>query len=275
MDTLHPLFAIFMKTFLALPTVAPLCAILILSIHANVHARGFGGGEHLGGGERLGEGELRRPSEGEELREKEDFSGADREERTSDVDFNYDGSGKTDISATGPDGRTSDVDVSRNTDGQTQINATGPDGKSASAEINHDGDGITTVEGTGPDGKSYDAVHVGPEGYRSGYVWRDGTYVQVNVEPFVPYAIPFGTFAGWSIVTQPAFVQYPVYATYPVETAVEVTLMQLGFYEGAIDGLLSSVSDAISTYQQDKGLEVTGTITPGLLESLGIQCTEP
>jgi peptidoglycan hydrolase-like protein with peptidoglycan-binding domain len=72
-------------------------------------------------------------------------------------------------------------------------------------------------------------------------------------------------------VTQPVYLDYPVYPTYPVETAVQVALQQIGLYSGPIDGRVSSCRGAIETYQQQNALTVTGTINPELLKALGIQ----
>jgi len=122
-------------------------------------------------------------------------------------------------------------------------------------------------------GRNYDAAVVGPDGFRAGYVWQDGNYVAVACEPGIAYAAPYGAFAGWSVVTQPAYVNYPVYPTYPVETAVQVALQNLGLYPGPIDGLASSCTAAIEQYQTQSSLDVTGAISPGLLTALGIQAT--
>lgn len=141
----------------------------------------------------------------------------------------------------------------------------------------------TTVTRTGPDtanlnvrtvnGRDYDATVVGPDGFRAGYIWKDGNYVAVDCTPLIPYVAPFGAFAGWSVITQPAYVEYPVYATYPVETAVEIALQNLGLYNGPIDGLAASCAAAVEQFQSQNGLPVTGAISPDLLSALGIQAT--
>jgi len=124
------------------------------------------------------------------------------------------------------------------------------------------------------DGRDYDATVAGPDGYRNGYIWQDGAYVGVNCDPYVPYAAPFGAWAGWSVVTQPEYLNYPVYTTYPVQTAVQLALQSLGLYSGPIDGNAMSCANAIEQYESQNGLDPTGTITPQLLGSLGIQATE-
>ncbi|MFM8457530.1 MAG: peptidoglycan-binding domain-containing protein, partial [Chthoniobacterales bacterium] len=156
------------------------------------------------------------------------------------------------------------------------IQSTGADGYRINADgdtatVRGDGDGVANVNVRTVNGVNYDAAVVGPDGFRNGYVWRNGEYVAVNCDPWVPYVVPFGSWAGWSIVTQPDFVQYPVYSTYPIETAVEVALQKLGLYSGPIDGLAASCAGAIEQYQMQNGMPVTGTITPELLTALGIQ----
>jgi hypothetical protein len=163
-----------------------------------------------------------------------------------------------------------DANVERTGDDSFRIN----DGSdAANVRVRSDGDGAANVNVRTVNGADYDATVVGPDGFRNGYVWRNGDYVAVNCDPWVPYAVPFGAWAGWSIVTQPDFVQYPVYSTYPVETAVEVALQKLGLYSGPIDGLAASCAGAIEQYQMQNSMPVTGTITPELLTALGIQAS--
>ena len=144
---------------------------------------------------------------------------------------------------------------------------------SANVRARPDGYDEANVNVRTANGKDYDTNVVGPDGYRKGYIWQNGGYVSVTCDPFFPYYAPFGPWAGWSVVTQPVYLDYPVYPTYPVETAVQVALQQIGLYTGPIDGRVSSCRGAIETYQQQNGLAVTGTINPELLKALGIQAT--
>jgi hypothetical protein len=147
------------------------------------------------------------------------------------------------------------------------------DNASADVNVRPEGDDTANVNVRTDDGRDYDTTVAGPDGYRAGYVWQNGDYVAVNCDPFVPYAAPFGMWAGWNVVTQPEYVQYPVYATYPVETAVEVALQKLGLYSGPIDGNAASCAGAIEQYQMQNSMPVTGTISPELLTALGIQAS--
>ena len=142
---------------------------------------------------------------------------------------------------------------------------------SANVRVRPDGYDESNVNVRTSNGKDYDTNVVGPDGYRRGYIYQNGSYVQVNCDPFVPYFAPFGPWVGWSVVTQPVYLDYPVYATYPVETSVQIALQQVGLYNGPIDGQVSSCRGAIEAYQQQNGLAVTGTINPELLQALGIQ----
>lgn len=145
----------------------------------------------------------------------------------------------------------------------------------ADARITREGDGMANVNVRTVNGRDYDANVVGPDGFRSGYIWRDGNYVAVNLAPGAFYAAPFGPFAGWTVMTTPDCVEYPVYSTYPVETSVEIALQKLGIYKGPIDGLAASCAGAIEQYQVQNSMPVTGTISPELLTALGIQANFP
>ena len=166
--------------------------------------------------------------------------------------------------------RGDNVQVDRNPDGGANVSVDDGD-RSADAHITPEGDGMANVNVRTVNGRDYDANVVGPDGFRNGYVWQNGAYVAVDLAPGAFYGAPFGPFAGWSVMTAPDYVQYPVYSTYPVETAVEVALQKLGLYNGPIDGLAASCAGAIEQYQMQNSMPVTGTISPELLAALGIQ----
>jgi len=223
----------------------PALLLLLVCLTSPSFARGGGGGFHEGGGE-FREGEFRE--------DRVDDGGFTGEAPRLDGSFD-------------PAVR-DDANIQRTGDDSYRINADGD-----SATVRTDGDDAANVNVRTVNGADYDAAVVGPDGFRNGYVWRNGDYVAVNCDPWVPYAAPFGAWAGWSVVTQPDYVQYPVYSTYPVETAVEVALQKLGLYSGPIDGLAASCAGAIEQYQMQNGMPVTGTITPELLTALGIQAS--
>jgi hypothetical protein len=220
--------------------------IALLLPTQNLLARGGGGGFH---GSEFGGGEIRDDA----------MDGDTFRQEAPRLDDNVD-----------PALRADDITADRAGDDDFRISD--PDG-SADMRVRPEGDDTANVNVRTTDGKDYDATVAGPDGYRNGYIWQNGGYVAVNCDPFVPYAAPFGAWAGWNIVTQPDYVQYPVYATYPVETAVEVALQKLGLYSGPIDGNAASCAGAIEQYQMQNGMPVTGTISPELLTALGIQAT--
>jgi len=56
------------------------------------------------------------------------------------------------------------------------------------------------------------------------------------------------------------------------EAAVQSALANSGYYRGSIDGQIGPQSrQAIASYQQAQGLQVTGNINTSLLRSLGLQ----
>ena len=56
-----------------------------------------------------------------------------------------------------------------------------------------------------------------------------------------------------------------------VVSAVQSKLASLGYYHGAIDGILGDESEAaLARYQQDQDLSVTGTVTSATLQALDL-----
>jgi hypothetical protein len=53
--------------------------------------------------------------------------------------------------------------------------------------------------------------------------------------------------------------------------SVQSQLAKLGYYHGAVDGVAGDETQAaIARYQEDNDLSVTGTVTPAMLQSLGL-----
>jgi hypothetical protein len=64
------------------------------------------------------------------------------------------------------------------------------------------------------------------------------------------------------------------YASNPTVSAVQSELAKLGYYNGAIDGVLGDQTEAaLARYQQDRDLSVSGTLNPATLQSLGLTPT--
>ena len=239
--------------------VLPLLGLTLLVTTSLGFARGGGGGGEGGfrggmGGEGFREGGIDGAGFRDEAPRLDDDS-MDTSVRQDDVNIDRDGN---------------DVNVDRTGDDNYRVSDVNG---SAYVNVRPEGDDTANVNVRTADGQDYNTTVAGPQGYRAGYVWQNGDYVAVNCDPFVPYAAPFGAWAGWNVVTQPEYVQYPVYSSFPVETAVEVALQKLGLYNGPIDGNAASCAAAIEQYQMQTEVPVTGTITPELLTALGIQAT--
>ena len=59
---------------------------------------------------------------------------------------------------------------------------------------------------------------------------------------------------------------------FAIARRVQLALQAYGYYTGSIDGLIGKGSKtALASFQKDYGLNVTGTITPEVLNAFGIQ----
>ena len=68
-----------------------------------------------------------------------------------------------------------------------------------------------------------------------------------------------------------AYYGYGVHGS-SMASAVQQALARAGYYNGPIDGSLGPISRrAISNYQADRGMRVTGALSSGLINSLGLQ----
>jgi hypothetical protein len=61
-------------------------------------------------------------------------------------------------------------------------------------------------------------------------------------------------------------------AANPTVSVVQSQLAKLGYYNGAIDGVLGDETEAaLARYQQDQDISVTGTVNAATLQSLGVK----
>lgn len=173
------------------------------------------------------------------------------------------------VDATGPNGGTYDASgtrIGRFSTGSST--ATGPNGNT----VERSGTAWRgPAVGAGTGSVSVNGTTTSFSGYRTGYVYTGGVYRPANITVNSVYIAPVGVYAGWQVLTLPAYVSYPAYATYPVEVAVQVKLTQLGFYGGPIDGSVGPATKAaITKYQSLNGLPANGQINQALLQSLSI-----
>jgi hypothetical protein len=73
---------------------------------------------------------------------------------------------------------------------------------------------------------------------------------------------------------QSAYVDADQYGNSATVSAVQSELAKLGYYRGAIDGVVGDETQAaLARYQEDHDLSVTGTLTAATLQSLGLART--
>jgi len=98
-----------------------------------------------------------------------------------------------------------------------------------------------------------------------GYAWNGHHYRWFNNAWYI--VDPFGYYAGY-----PNYGGYGgAYDSSDLPSRVQNALEAAGYYNGPIDGIIGNgTRGAIAAYQHDYGLAVTGTITPALVNSLGI-----
>jgi len=114
----------------------------------------------------------------------------------------------------------------------------------------------------------------GGYGYRRGY----GGYGGSGGYAFGYYGNPYYTYDYPDYGYDYSEPSYPAYGSSgydnggSVDVQVQQALAQQGYYRGAVDGIVGpATSAAISAYQHDNGLRVTGSINGGLLQSLGLE----
>jgi len=99
----------------------------------------------------------------------------------------------------------------------------------------------------------------------SGYYPYDSDYSSSN-----PY--DYYNYSPYNDDDRPAYSDSDQSAANATVSAVQSELAKLGYYNGAIDGTLGDQTEAALTrYQEDRDLSVTGTVDAATLQSLGIK----
>ena len=112
------------------------------------------------------------------------------------------------------------------------------------------------------------------------YPWDYYPYYAYSSYPSDYYDYPYGyndyPDDSYDYNTQDPYSYYYGYAAPTqsgngVVSSVQSQLAKLGYYRGAVDGVLGDQTEAaIARYQEDNDLSVTGTVTAATLQSLGL-----
>src|SRR5438874_6330312 len=86
---------------------------------------------------------------------------------------------------------------------------------------------------------------------------------------------PYDYYPGYYADVEPYYYNENVYSNTPMVdptvNAVQTELTQQGYYNGPVDGIYGPATrDAVAKYQIAKGLDVTGSLSPDTLQSLGL-----
>jgi hypothetical protein len=91
---------------------------------------------------------------------------------------------------------------------------------------------------------------------------------------------PYDYYPGYYADVEPNYYSNDVYSDEPMSdptvTTVQTQLTQLGYYSGPVDGIFGPTTrDAVATYQIANNLDVTGSLSPDTVKSLGLPAVTP
>ena len=101
-------------------------------------------------------------------------------------------------------------------------------------------------------------------------------YYAYGYYPYDYYGYPYdySDYYPYDYDDQPDYAASDQYANNATVNAVQSELAKLGYYHGAIDGILGDETEAaIAGYQEDHDLSVTGTLTAATLQALRLPRT--
>jgi Putative peptidoglycan binding domain len=102
-------------------------------------------------------------------------------------------------------------------------------------------------------------------------------YYAYGYYPYSYYGYPYdyydyGDYSPYDYDDQSSYGDSDQYGNNATASAVQSELAKLGYYNGAIDGILGDQTEAaLARYQQDKDLSVSGTVDAATLQSLAIK----
>jgi hypothetical protein len=105
------------------------------------------------------------------------------------------------------------------------------------------------------------------------YPWDYYPYYAYGSYPYDYYGYPYDDYDyyPYNYDDQSAYVDSDQYGNAATVSAVQSELAKLGYYRGAIDGVVGDETQAaLARYQEDHDLSVTGTLTAATLQSLGL-----
>ena len=108
------------------------------------------------------------------------------------------------------------------------------------------------------------------------YPWDYYPYYAYDYYPYDYYGYPYDDsgYYPYDYDDQSAYVDSGQYGNGATVSAVQSALAKLGYYDGAIDGVVGDETQAaVARYQEDHDLSVTGTLTAATLQSLGLART--
>jgi Putative peptidoglycan binding domain len=108
------------------------------------------------------------------------------------------------------------------------------------------------------------------------YPWDYYPYYTDGYYPYDSYGYPHDDYDyyPYDYDDQSAYVDSDQYANNASVSAVQSQLAKLGYYHGAIDGVVGDETEAaLARYQEDHHLSVTGTPTAATLQALGLPQT--
>ena len=108
------------------------------------------------------------------------------------------------------------------------------------------------------------------------YPWDYYPYYANGYYPYDDYGYPYDDYDyyPYDYDDQSAYVDSDQYENNATVSTVQSELAKLGYYHGAIDGVVGDETEAaLARYQEDYHLSVTGTLTAATLQSLGLPQT--